>query len=287
MKSLRSDALSWRSTTTTFLKQIARRLPADSFFRRSVSRLWTRVLAATGDSIEVEVNGRTWNLRNRFRMMPPTYEPEAFVLWEKLLRPGAHVWDIGANIGLYSLVAGKCIGETGSILSWEPTPETFGMLSDHIRWNGYSQRCRLIQEAIGNVNSELEFSIEPDSTTNRLSNSSDRKQLVKVPVRTLDYWLDEVVNPPAVVKMDIEGAEVLAFQSSDGLLGKYRPRIVVAVHPQFAPEYGASVTIITEAIRRHSYRCFDTQGKETIPESYSEYLLLPEEDCSSVYSFFS
>lgn len=279
--------LDLRSYSTSILRRWGRKLAPNNPIRRAVSTLWSRLLTASGSNLLVEINGRKWRLKNDYRMMPATYEPETFELWEKLIAPDSHVWDIGANIGLYTLVACAGVSSKGSVKSWEPAPETFQTLQNHVNWNNMAEKCQLIQEAIGNVNSELVFSIEPDSTTNRLGTTKESKRSVKVPVRTLDYWLDQVGPKPSLIKMDIEGAEVLAFQEADRLLREVRPTIVLAVHPQFAPEYGATTSVIVSALKRNQYDCYNGDGKLCEPDQYAEYVLFPVEKRQEAALLFS
>ncbi len=276
----------WRTTATGVLRSLASRLPPDSPLRAGVSRMWTHILDATGKHVRVTINGRQWLLLNQFRKLATSYEPEAFRLWSRLIRPGDTVWDVGANIGLYTLTAAEHVGLNGSVLSWEPTPETFSILQSHVSANSPGGRCRLIQEAISNIDGELTFNIQADSTSNRIGGQTSSIGSVKVPVHTLDHWIANETRHPNVVKIDIEGAEVLAFKSMTQLLGNARPIILAAIHPQFMHDYGSGPESITAVLAANEYLTFDMQGRPARPETYNEFVLLPQERTAEMMPHF-
>lgn len=267
----------WRTTTTRVLRTIASKLPPDNSLRRGVSKLWTRVLNATGEHVNVRINGQDWLLLNQFRKFAASYEPEAFRLWSRLIEQGDTVWDVGANIGLYSMAAAQHVGSSGRVLSWEPTPKTFSILSSHVGANSPNGICRMIQEAISDFEGELTFNIQADPSSNRIGGQASSIDSVQVAVHTLDHWVKQEKHHPNVVKIDIEGAEVLAFRSADLLLGTARPVILAAIHPQFMHDYGAGPETITAVLDKHKYVTFDMEGRPSRPEIYGEFVLLPKE----------
>lgn len=277
----------WRTTTTRILKNIAGKCSPENPLRKGVSKLWTRVLDATGEHVSVLINGRQWLLLNQFRKFADSYEPDAFRLWSRLIRPGDTVWDVGASIGLYTMAAAQHVGREGRVLSWEPTPKTFSILSSHVSANSPQGICCLIQEAISDFDGELTFNIQTDPSTNRIGGQTSSIGSVQVPVHTFDHWIDQETHQPNVVKIDIEGAEVLAFKNATHLLAKARPVILAAIHPQFMHDYGAGPETITAVLDAHDYVTLDMQGCSARPETYGEFILVPKERARQAIGFFT
>src|SRR5688572_5258274 len=70
------------------------------------------------------------------------YEPIETYLFRLLLRPGMVVVDVGANVGLYTLIAAGEVGVRGEVHAFEPVPETFERLVDHVMVNGVADIVR-------------------------------------------------------------------------------------------------------------------------------------------------
>src|SRR5262249_21732360 len=91
------------------------------------------VTARLGNGMKVRV---VWNdMIGRTIQQQGYYEPEMVRLFEKLLKPGMILLDIGAHIGQYTLVASQLVGDTGAVHSFEPDPETFNWLSRNLQMN--------------------------------------------------------------------------------------------------------------------------------------------------------
>ena len=65
------------------------------------------------------------------------YEPEETELLRKIVRKGAVVVDVGANIGWYTLLSAHLAGENGKIIAFEPEPSSFSLLSKSVKRNGF------------------------------------------------------------------------------------------------------------------------------------------------------
>jgi FkbM family methyltransferase len=84
------------------------------------------------------------------------FENDELVFVSKFLRPGDYFIDIGANIGLFSLIASKVVGNEGMVFSFEPTPKTFKRFTDNIELNGCTN-IRPFCKAISSHEEQLEF----------------------------------------------------------------------------------------------------------------------------------
>jgi|CXWL01.1.fsa_nt_gi FkbM family methyltransferase len=155
------------------------------------------------------------------------YEPYQMKVFRSIVKGGDVVLDIGANIGLYTLIASKHIGVGGSVLSFEPELENFNILSKNIEINTLTN-ARAVRVAVSDTNGTSMLSISKDNKGNHslvAEIGSNVKQEVSV-VR-LDDWLHaEEVRKIDVIKVDIQGAEPQAFIGMKETLRKARALFV-------------------------------------------------------------
>ena len=265
------------------LRSIARHFSPENPIRKSAASLWDWFLHATGSYVDLPFCEETIRLHSAFRSWNLDYESTAIRSFLARVRPGDTVWDIGANIGIYSVLAGKRVGAAGRVLSWEPHPDVFQTLRDHIRANDLGSRCRLIQAAVNDgTTGDVSFTLEPDPTTSRilLQPGTRLTRSVVVPAKSLDDWRQEVQHHPQVLKVDVEGAEALVLRGGRRLLsGEFgpRPHLLLAVHPQFLGEFGSTSLDIEQLCREMDYLAYDLRGSLQPPLEYSEYWLIPSE----------
>src|SRR5262249_42987926 len=145
-------------------------------------------------------------------------------------------------------------------------------------------RCEPIQAAVGDRDGgTVPFAIVSESgtdSTNRIGFTLSAKT-IEVPTDTLDGWAEKLGLAPRAVKIDIEGAEVLALRGASKLMSRTnanRPWFIVAVHPQFLSEYGCRPEEIEDLLARRDYVTLDWTGEQIRPTDYREYLFVPCED---------
>ena len=146
------------------------------------------------------------------------------ILAMKYLRPGEIVYDLGANVGLHTLLFSRLVGEGGRVFAFEPSPDTAALLAEHVRINR-KENVTVIQKAIAGRTGEMRFSAHGDSRIRRLDDGGE--------ATVLSVTLDQIVldlPPPACIKMDIEGAEVEALEAAGDCFQRYRPKLFLATH---------------------------------------------------------
>jgi predicted methyltransferase len=65
------------------------------------------------------------------------YEPETSALMKRIIREGMTVFDLGAHVGYYTLLAAEQVGVTGHVFAFEPDPENYAVLIKNVELNGY------------------------------------------------------------------------------------------------------------------------------------------------------
>jgi FkbM family methyltransferase len=142
------------------------------------------------------------------------------------------VWDVGANIGLYTERFLARNAET--VVCWEPAPAAAGGLRKRFgAGSGREDRVQIVQAALSHTNGTARFSADGDSVTNRLvSGSNPADHEVDVQVLRADYAVrSRLVPAPTVVKIDVEGFELDVLHGFGTLLGSRELRAVfVEVH---------------------------------------------------------
>lgn len=149
----------------------------------------------------------------------PDYHEMQFM--RRYLRPGDTVLDVGANIGVYSLLAASLLGPAGRVLAFEPGPEAHRRLTENLQINQLDN-VKVHACALGDRVGVVDFLSQCD-TTNRIQTSVDAgKSVVSVPVARLD---DMVEVDCTMGKMDIEGAEPIALRGAERLLKEANPPV--------------------------------------------------------------
>ncbi len=163
------------------------------------------------------------------------FEPHVVDQIQAILQPGETFIDIGANIGFHSLVAAARVGPEGRVLAFEPHPLNCELLEKSIAANRYTHLA-LHPMAVGDAAGELELlttgaysngRLVPGGTPHEAANHYE-----KVPVVRLDDFLAGI-DRIDLIKMDIEGAEALAWRGMRGLLEKHRPVVLTEFFPDF------------------------------------------------------
>lgn len=148
-----------------------------------------------------------------------TYEPEKLALVASRLSRGKVFYDIGANLGIYTLAAARA----GAVVySFEPLPDNFRKLRRHIELNGLTSITTL-QVAVSEQAKVATFKLHQDNSMGRLSSDGE----LKVNCVRLD---DLDLPAPDCIKMDIEGAEAEALLGARKLLQTSKPVIFLATH---------------------------------------------------------
>jgi FkbM family methyltransferase len=150
------------------------------------------------------------------------------------LRPGAVVLDLGAYAGVTSVVFAREVGPTGEVFAFEPDAGNFQAATENVntaRSFGYPL-VTLINEAVWRHNDGLDFSAEGAMGSSAASIAGvGRGSIVRVPTTTLArFFRERRLSRIDFIKMDIEGAEVEALDSSRELLRQTRPKLMIEPH---------------------------------------------------------
>jgi FkbM family methyltransferase len=212
-----------------------------------------------------------------------TLDPLLYRMVRELVTPGCVVWDVGANVGLFSFSAAAMAGPSGFVLAIEPDLWLAGLLTrsaDQVQ--KYARQAALVVTLPVAVSRTIGISqlqiAERSRATNHLvevNGSSqvgghrNRQQTVTFP---LDFLL-EYFPPPSVLKIDVETAEVEALRGASKLLRTARP----VVWCEVAPENSAAVA---ELLHESGYQIYaaalDPAKRTALGQASWDTLAIPE-----------
>lgn len=139
------------------------------------------------------------------------YEGEVRQQIREVLKPGMTIVDVGANIGLYTVWAARCIGDSGRVYAFEAAPSTSDVLRKNIAANG-CKNVTVVTRAVMDKKGTTAFFIEDSSGTSGVFPSGREKSCVEVEAVSLDEYFQEQGWPDVhVIKIDVEGAEKLVL----------------------------------------------------------------------------
>ena len=185
----------------------------------------------------------------------------------KFLRPGMTVVDVGAHHGLYTLLAAKCVGWRGRVISFEPSRRERTRLLRHIRvnrcWNVTVEACALGDQAgeadLFVVEGAQDWcnSLRPPALEEQTDGAADRRTS-RVAVERLDDALWRLrVDSVDFIKLDAEGAELSVLQGAGEFLrGAARPVILVEIQDVRTKAWGYRAREIVEFLAREKYCWF-------------------------------
>jgi FkbM family methyltransferase len=169
------------------------------------------------------LRGFWWLLATRSSFLFGKYEPEQTKLFGELVKPGDVVFDVGAHFGYYTLLASKLVGDSGKVISFEPSPANLARLYRHIELNS-RRNVQVLELAVSDHEGTARFETRTGSGVGHLADDGP----LEVRLTTLDSLTQ--LPRPQVMKIDVEGAEVGVLQGAKALLQNARPIIFLSLH---------------------------------------------------------
>jgi len=209
-------------------------------------------------------------LKERYytRMVPKFWETDIEPI-KCFLKPGDYALDIGANIGDYSLVLARLVGDTGRVWAIEPIPDTFRLLSTVIRklrlTNVELVNCALSDQ---NGSAVMEVPMHDYGGANFymariVSEQTSEPTLAKfeVPLRSLDSIIPaRLANAVTFVKCDVEGHELAVIKGASQFFEKTRPALMLEVSGT-AQMQDATTNELFNILRGYGYTTYLFDGK--------------------------
>lgn len=195
-------------------------------------------IASMGRGLKRTINGHRLRLPTRyFRYFPEEYESENFEFLTNSCKPGSVIIDIGAHIGLFSVIASQVTGEKGKVYAFEPAPDTFTLLQKTLSINHNRSVIEPFQKAVGREPGKITFFVSDDKAdnSNSLVNYKDDRPLhgIDVELTSVDAFVKgKGITKLDFIKIDVEGAEYDTLRGAAETLRNLKPVCIVAIHPE-------------------------------------------------------
>jgi FkbM family methyltransferase len=197
------------------------------------------------------------------------YEREIF---RQFCKPGSTVVDVGANVGLYTVIAASRVGKDGKVIAIEPHPESYRYLQKTIEANGLS-RVKTFNVALGDRRRKIDLYLtDENKADSRIYDVTGQRPKITAEMIGLDELLAEnEIDTVQLVKMDIQGSEGLALR---GMLKTLARSPEVTIFTEFWPwgleETGESAAGFLGQLLRGGFRI------KAIDESRREVIDVPD-----------
>jgi FkbM family methyltransferase len=175
------------------------------------------------------------------------------------LRPGDAFLDVGANVGVYSLLAASLVGPEGRVDAFEPVPETLRRLRENLALSG-ARQVHIHEVAVGDAAGSVRFVVGRDAMNSLATDghSADDSPCegqdctIEVPCDLLDRQVSD--RRFAMGKIDIEGAEPLALRGAANMLADANPPVWLLEINGRLRQFGCSETEFAAWLRERGYR---------------------------------
>jgi FkbM family methyltransferase len=207
-------------------------MPVPRLARNLVARTWLR-----DGVVRTIIAGPSRGLR--YRIMAPFlapivggWEPAAQRLMVRHVPAGSVAYDIGANIGIHTLLLSRLVGLEGQVYAFEPVPELYARLCENVSLNPGLPAARPVQLALGDRSGTAAFYTGHHAGAGHLAASGpDTGERILVSTSVLDEFVYRDHHPPpGFIKIDVEGAEGSVLAGAEQVLSNARPILMVDLH---------------------------------------------------------
>lgn len=177
-----------------------------------------------------------------------SYEAGTLHVIEKCLGPNDIFLDIGANIGLMSLFASKCVGSNGHVYSFEPEPYNYNLLKKNLSLNE-AQNVATFQVGLGSTSDSITIFKNQDhnrGTSSFIKHTPEATETAIVEVKQLDDFLaDNNIDSIKMMKIDVEGWELEVLKGALSTLSNPTAPIICIEYNTSFPNHKEIYTFLT------------------------------------------
>jgi FkbM family methyltransferase len=236
-----------------------------------------RLLKPSGE-VRSEAMGMTITMDAADDVMFPSilaygvHEPEETALIQATLHPSMVVFDLGANVGYYSILAARCVGEQGRVFAFEPEPRNHALLCSNIRAN-HADNVVPMASAVSNTSERLKLYLDRYNLGAHTLASTNVQTaaagVVEVPSVTIDdFFAQEKPGRLDFIKMDVQGAEARVLEGGERTIRGNDTKMLLEYWPAGLRNMGANPLGLLERLRTWGYRAsiVDHRGLQPVED---------------------
>lgn len=212
------------------------------------------IIEIQGSKMYINVHEESADIRKTFQTyaLNRIHEEATTELFKKIVKKGDVVVDLGANIGYFTLLAAKIVGEEGRVYAFEPEPRNFKYLGKNIELNGYNNIVP-VHKAVSDRSGKTKLFICSYDTGHHTINQyegirvqkpnliEEKEVYVEIETTTLDEFFEKREQSISVIKMDVEGAEMLALSGMNKMISQSEDlKMFIEFFPLFIEKMGSS-----------------------------------------------
>jgi FkbM family methyltransferase len=246
-----------------------------------------RILLWTKNNYKMFVDARDVSIAPHL-ILEGVYEEHTDAVLRRIVKPGMRVLEIGANVGLFTLLMSHIVGTAGAVLAFECDPVLAQILRDNVELNGFQRTTSVDERAVSDTEGTLRFYAAQrhrggGTLVAGLQQipelvQSERRE-IEVSSTTADRILAEHPAGFNFVKIDAEGAEAAIVRGGERLFADHsRPlRVMLEFAPRFMAQAGADPGAFLGDLSAWGFRFerIDARRRKLVPAS-REALLADE-----------
>lgn len=240
--------------------------------------VWLHRLVFPGGEQRIVANGMPMWVDTRDRVLSThlvgeeVWEPVETAAFLAHGREGMCVFDVGANIGYYTLLAARAVGPSGRVYAFEPEPHNFELLTRNIAENGFTNVWPVnaaVSNKAGAVRLHLDDANFGAHSFEAGSVPTPSGRSVEVETVRLDDFVEQARSFEAgiLVKIDVQGAEALVVEGGSRLLALPRITALMEFWPEALARAGANAARLLADLGGLGFRLEDAEVPEAVRRS--------------------
>jgi FkbM family methyltransferase len=159
-----------------------------------------------------------------------TWEPQAVTILKKYLKPGSVFIDVGANIGFFSIIAARIIGEKGMVYAFEPTDYFYSVLQRNLNENKIDN-CFTFKFGLSDSEKSEKIIFLDSSATMHVQADQVAESDEKIELKTFDsFVIEKKLSRIDFIKVDIDGHEPYFLNGALNSIEKFNPLILLEIN---------------------------------------------------------